>query len=234
MIMKKTILTIVMFLAVATSAVCQEKSDDEFRQYTSWIALFGPSSQYYIGDASASSNAPDKIMPSIGLDAGMLLAYHISQEWALTLSTVANMERMTITKDDFSTGLTTLGADLSVMISRTLTVGNKPLQLGAGPFSHFILASLVGDPDHFSNPYTGVAGIDPRSDKPYFCMNKTLAGIELNAMIGLSERWFLMADFKYGVTNLMNSGDNAPTKSGNPVRTSIHPVKLTVAIGLNL
>ena len=98
--MKKDI-SIILFLILAATAMAQTADDsDSIRQYTNWSIVAGPNICGYRHNLSNTDDAPDRITPSVGADAGTAISYHITTKWQLRLTALACLERDKLQRDD--------------------------------------------------------------------------------------------------------------------------------------
>ena len=179
--------------------------ENEFRQYTSWGVAWGPNITNYNLKMDSGQEVPDRVSPSIGAEAGIQLDYHISEVWGVELSTSANMEHIVLHKNDMDPHLLTFGLDIAVLATTWHTKPLNGLQLGLGPYTHFVMANMMTGSSAMANPYTRVVGINPRTNEPTFALGNFNAGLELAAALDFNNQWAVRLEVKYGITDLLTT-----------------------------
>ena len=196
-----------------------DEEENEFRQYTSWGVSFGPNITNYNLKMDSGQDVPDKVSPSIGAEAGIQLDYHITELWGIELSTSANMEHIVLHKDDIEPHLLTFGLDIAVLATTWRTNPMSGLQLGIGPYSHFVIANIMTGTSAMANPYSRVVGINPRTNEPTFALGNFNAGLEIAAALNFDPQWAVRLEVKYGITDLLTTDIQ---------RTYVRPLKVTL------
>ncbi|MCR5193093.1 MAG: PorT family protein [Bacteroidales bacterium] len=182
-----------------------DDDENEFRQYTSWGVAWGPNITNYNLKMDSGQEVPDRVSPSIGAEAGIQLDYHISEVWGVELSTSANMEHIVLHKNDMDPHLLTFGLDIAVLATTWHTKPLNGLQLGLGPYTHFVMANMMTGSTAMANPYTRVVGINPRTNEPTFALGNFNAGLELAAALDFNYQWAVRLEVKYGITDLLTT-----------------------------
>lgn len=213
--MRRAIYILFLLTVTAANAVCQtDTGDAEFRQYTSWNVALGPNLTTYRIDLGNAEDAPDKVRPGLGIDCGGALDYHITRDWSLQMGLLGNIERIGLQKEEDKTTLTAFGLDLALQATWR---NGKGLSVAAGPYTHFVYASATSD-QSMPNPYHRGFADDPRTDEPLFAIGDLNAGLAITAACNIAGQWQIVLDFKWGVTDLLNTDSHRlyvrPFKTG--------------------
>lgn len=217
--MKHTLYILFLLILTAVNAVCQtDTSNTEFHQYTSWNVEYGPNLTTYHINLRNTEDAPDKVKPGFGFDAGGALDYHITRNWSLQMGLLGNIERFGLQKDEDLSILTTFGIDLALQATWR---NGKGMSLAVGPYTHFVYASTTSN-QSIPNPYHRGFADDPRTDEPLFAIGDLNAGLALTAGYNIAEQWQIVLDFKWGVTDLLNTDSH---------KLYVRPLKIGLRIG---
>lgn len=202
--MKKSIL-FSLLLACIMPAFCQEeRSDEANRQYTSWSIVAGPNISGYRFSLQATDNAPDRISPATGFDLGSAISYHIMSDWQLRLTALTGLERTKLKQDSETTTLSSLGADIVAQAGYRIELQGTQIQLLAGPYTHFIIASQSSN-HIISNPFNRTIANNPRTDNTLFALGEFSAGGAVTIVLQLKSKWMLALDTRWGLTDMLNA-----------------------------
>ncbi len=194
---------ILTFISITSHAQTTDNID-EFRQYVNFAFGAGPNLMGYRINTNNTEYAPDHTIPSLGLDAGATLDYHITPLWSLLFNATGNIERVKLIKNDSTDCLTTYGMDLTVTAAYRKPLQKGVLILAAGPFAHFALANTIKGDGATPNPYTRIIATDPHTDEPTFAMSDFNAGITLALGYRFNNNLQITLNLKWGITDLLN------------------------------
>ena len=221
--MRKKII-ILFLLSSCLCAAAQEASDslDDFRQHTTWGFVTGPNILNYSLNLESTTGSPDRSKPGLGAELGLFLDYHISEPWAIRFIPSAGMEHVNLYKGDDDGHLFTFAIEMAMALEYTHPLHKGSLNVAAGPYSHFVLASTLYGSDNLTNPYSRTTASDPYTEQPTFAMGDLGAGLLFFTAYELPSAWFIQVDVRYGITDMLNADSHC---------LYVRPFKAVIAFG---
>lgn len=220
--MRKNLLIIILLtIAVGFAAAQDADSVSQFRQYTSWSIAVGPNLSGYRYNLTTADNAPDRILPALGADAGVAISYHITPDWQLQLSALATLERAHLFDDDQTAVLATGGVELVLQARYEISIRGIRLQMLAGPYTHFTALSHCSN-HIIANPYSRTNANNPRTENVLFALGDLCAGAALTLAVPTGKNWLTALDLKWGITDLLNADTHS---------LYIKPYKIAICVG---